>query len=314
MQKHTLRDIALFVAAYEERSFTVAAIRENATQSGVSQHVKKLEDAFGVVLFNRASGSITPTPAADVYYRHCLEVLKSSGRAENELMAYKGELFGDVTVGLIPSVCRSVLAPAITRFTEANPNVRLTIVDGFSALLVDKVASGELAFAVVPYGPVNTGLTTRKLFTTPEVLVSSAKQGLPHLGVANLDKMTQLRLVVPTTQNVRRSMIMQYLSMRDLSVSSFLEMDSMLGCLDLVEKANWNSILPGIMMANEINSPEPSAISISVMDTARFTTDIVAISRVTDELTPPAEAFLATFEDVAVQINRQLTSNLSNRS
>lgn len=313
MQKHTLRDIALFVAAYEEKSFTIAALRENATQSGVSQHVKKLEHAFGVVLFNRASGTISPTPAADIYYRHCLDVMKSSGRAENELLSYKGELFGDVTVGLIPSVCRSVLTPAITRFNEANPNVRLTIMDGFSGLLVDKVASGELAFAVVPSGPVNTGLKMRKLFATPEVFVSSKQHGLPHLGLANLEKIEPLRLVVPTHQNVRRSMIVQYLSMREVPVSSFLEMDSMFGCLGLVEKSNWSAILPGIMMANEINASDPSSslISVSAIDSAQFTTDIVTIQRVTDDLSPPAAAFLATFEDVAIKINRQLMSNLS---
>ena len=36
----SFRDIRMFVAAYEERSFTAAAKRENATQSGVSQHMR----------------------------------------------------------------------------------------------------------------------------------------------------------------------------------------------------------------------------------------------------------------------------------
>jgi hypothetical protein len=35
-----------FVAAYEERSFTAAAVREDATQLGVSQHIRKLKKAF----------------------------------------------------------------------------------------------------------------------------------------------------------------------------------------------------------------------------------------------------------------------------
>ncbi|HIC67388.1 MAG TPA: LysR family transcriptional regulator, partial [Paracoccus sp.] len=44
----SLRDISIFVAAYEERSFTAAAERENATQSGVSQHMRNLEYMLGV--------------------------------------------------------------------------------------------------------------------------------------------------------------------------------------------------------------------------------------------------------------------------
>ena len=41
----SLRDISIFVAAYEERSFTAAAERENATQSGVSGTYGGLVDA-----------------------------------------------------------------------------------------------------------------------------------------------------------------------------------------------------------------------------------------------------------------------------
>jgi DNA-binding transcriptional LysR family regulator len=43
----SLRSIQVFVATYEERSFTAAAKREHATQSGVSQHVRKLEERLG---------------------------------------------------------------------------------------------------------------------------------------------------------------------------------------------------------------------------------------------------------------------------
>ena len=61
----SLRQIRLFVAAYEEGSFTAAAHRENATQSGVSQHIHKLEARFGAALFSRDTGAIHPTPAGD---------------------------------------------------------------------------------------------------------------------------------------------------------------------------------------------------------------------------------------------------------
>jgi LysR family transcriptional regulator, nitrogen assimilation regulatory protein len=77
----SLRDIKLFVAVYEERSFTAAATRENATQSGVSQHIRKLEDGFRVKLFIRGTGGVVPTPAADCYYNHCIDVLRAHGAA-----------------------------------------------------------------------------------------------------------------------------------------------------------------------------------------------------------------------------------------
>ena len=51
-----LQDIRLFVAAYEEKSFTAAATRENSTQSGVSHHIRQLETLLNVKLFVREKG------------------------------------------------------------------------------------------------------------------------------------------------------------------------------------------------------------------------------------------------------------------
>ena len=51
--RQSLRSIQFFVAAYEEQSFTVAALREHATQSGVSQHVGDLEESLSVKLFGK---------------------------------------------------------------------------------------------------------------------------------------------------------------------------------------------------------------------------------------------------------------------
>ena len=113
----SLTDIRLFVAAYEERSFTAAAQRENATQSGVSQHVAKLEKRLGLDLFVREKGRIAPTPAAEQYYTRCLDVLSAYEAANASIDGLKGQLSGEISVGLMPTMTRSALAPALSRFS-----------------------------------------------------------------------------------------------------------------------------------------------------------------------------------------------------
>ena len=48
-----LRQIRAVIAVCEEGSFTRAAARENATQSGISQHIAAAERTLGVRLFER---------------------------------------------------------------------------------------------------------------------------------------------------------------------------------------------------------------------------------------------------------------------
>ena len=53
MAEIALRQIRAIIAVVEEGSFTRAAARENATQSGISQHVAAAERTLGIRLFER---------------------------------------------------------------------------------------------------------------------------------------------------------------------------------------------------------------------------------------------------------------------
>ena len=121
----SLRQIRLFVAAYEEGSFTAAAHRENATQSGVSQHIHQLEARFGAALFLREAGAVHPTPAGDLYYRYCVEILRVHEASRNEMKRFGSGLSGEIIVGLMPTMTRSVLGPALATFAAEIPTLRL---------------------------------------------------------------------------------------------------------------------------------------------------------------------------------------------
>src|SRR4029450_7084343 len=108
----SLRDIRLFIAPYEERSFTAAASRENATQSGVSQHVRKLEDSLGGGLFvpNKgrvgaaaAGGGECARPPGSACCRPCIELLNGHAKATAAVRRHGAGLQGDIVIGLMPT-------------------------------------------------------------------------------------------------------------------------------------------------------------------------------------------------------------------
>src|SRR4051812_49721600 len=73
MAEIALRQIRAIIAVCEEGSFTRAAARENATQSGISQHVAAAERTLGVKLFERSAAGVQPTPAGQRYYKRCIQ-------------------------------------------------------------------------------------------------------------------------------------------------------------------------------------------------------------------------------------------------
>lgn len=244
------RDILLFVAAYEERSFTAAAARENATQSGVSQHVRKLEERFGALLFTREAGRVSPTPAGDRYYRRCLDVLRAHHAAAQVLRDCGGGLSGRVTVGLMPTVTRCALAPALAGFTDRHPNVSVEVHEGYSGTLTERVRQAELDFAVVPGFPGLPGLAITPFATTPEVLVAAAAAP-GHGKPVRLRDLGPLSVVLPGPANTRRRTVEAYLDANGAAVARTLTLDAMLATLDLVATTGWVAVLPGGMMARD---------------------------------------------------------------
>ncbi len=299
----SLRDMRLFVAAYEERSFTAAAERENATQSGVSQHIRKIEERFGVRLFSRGGGAVSPTPAGDSYYRACIEVLRVNEAANRAVMRYGIGLDGEMVVGLMPTMTRSVLAPALAAFVAAHPNVVVRIVESFSATLTQQVQAGDLDFAIVPITDGIIGIKSRRFARTPEVLVADAARGLPHMAPLRLADLGPLKIVVPSRLNARRAHLEAYFAANGVQVERLLELDAMLGALDFVARTDFVAVVPGLMMAADAQMPEPRRLTVHPLADPPLAIDLVLIEPARRPLSPAAAAFLAVLEQEALAHN-----------
>ena len=302
----SFRDLSLFVAAYEERSFTAAAQRENATQPGVSQHIRKLEDRLGVRLFARGTGAVVPTPAGDALYARATNILRAREEAERAVRAFRQSpgggpaLEGEVHVGLMPTMTRCALAPALNRFIRAQPNVVVRITEAYSAMLTPMTIAGDLDFSVVPAFGGTAGLRVRAFLRTPEVLVSAAASPLPHMGAVRLAGLGPLRLALPGPRNTRRGTIETYLASNGVAVERITELDAMLGTLDLVATAGWMTVLPAIMMANETTRRH---FTVSRLADPPLSLELVLIQPLRRTLTEPASAFLAVLEEETARLN-----------
>src|ERR1700744_2605718 len=161
MAEIALRQIRAIIAVCEEGSFTRAAARENSTQSGISQHVAAAERSLGVKLFERSASGVKPTPAGWRYYKRCLDAVSQIASAGDDVRAFALGVSGDLRVGLIPTLPRVVLAPVLDTYVRRYPDVRMRIVEGYSATLTEMVRNDDLDFALVPATEGRVGLKTR---------------------------------------------------------------------------------------------------------------------------------------------------------
>ncbi len=293
MASVALRQVRAVIAVCEEGSFTRAAERENATQSGISQHVAAAERALGVKLFERTSAGVVPTPAGLRYYRRCVEAVGLLDTAGEEARSLASFVTGDLRIGLMPTFTRAVLAPTLDYFIARHPDVRLHIVEGYSALLTEMVLADELDFAVVPSFEGRIGLKSRLLVRDREMLLSGPRRGLTPLAPVRLKDCRPFKVIVPGPHNVRRRNLETYFHTHGVEVDAMMEMDAMIGTLEFVARSDWVTVLPSLISVNDIASGE---LIVNPLADPPLRAEFVVIQPARRTLSAQARLFLERFE------------------
>ena len=249
----SLTDIRIFVAAYEERSFTAAACKGSTRRNRASRSTSEsLRRPSALDFLSRNKRIVVPTLAADAYYERCIQVLRTLASGKDAVKAFAG-VAGDVYAGLMPTMTRATLAPSIRRIVVEYPNVTVHVVEGYSGLLTGKVVNGELDFAIVPAFAGAPGLSLQPFLPTWETMVASKTRG-SHLDPVRLRECGPLRVVAPSGLNTRRRNLEIYFKTNHVQVERILELDTMMGSLDFVAASDWVTIVPALMMNGDIQS------------------------------------------------------------
>ncbi len=141
-----------FMAAADTENFTSAAQKTFMTQSGISQHVAKLEEQVGIPLFKRIGKRVTLTPTGKKLRKYIkdhdatLEVFLGELRHE-----YQG-IAGLVSYAMPASCLRSSHFPMLLEKRKQYPMIRLDV----------KLAPSDEVTKMVLNDQIDFGFVTRK--------------------------------------------------------------------------------------------------------------------------------------------------------
>ena len=100
----TLVQLEYIVAIDTYRNFGTAAERCFITQPTLSMQVQKLEDELDIKIFDRSRQPVVPTEIGLEILEQARLVLKESAKLVELISDRKGELKGDLRIGVIPTV------------------------------------------------------------------------------------------------------------------------------------------------------------------------------------------------------------------
>lgn len=120
-----LNALRVFESVARYGSMNKAAQHLNVTSSSITQHIQKLEQYMGVLLFDRTPNSIKLTEAGLNYFKKVRPAFDIISEATSDAHAEK--FLSPLNISCVPSLANKGFARMIESFQHHNPEVRLVV-------------------------------------------------------------------------------------------------------------------------------------------------------------------------------------------
>ena len=157
-----LDDLHAFVSVARAGGFREAARATDASASGLSEAVRRLETQLGIRLLNRTTRSVSPTEAGQRLLERLSPALTEVQSALDVVNGFRDKPAGTLRLNVPISAARLVLPAIVPGFLAAYPDIRLEVTaeDGFVNVLAAGFDAGiryeerlEQDMIAVPIGP-----------------------------------------------------------------------------------------------------------------------------------------------------------------
>jgi LysR family hydrogen peroxide-inducible transcriptional activator len=145
----TLQQLEYIVALDQTRHFVKAAERCNVTQPTLSAMIRKLEEELGVVIFNRSSYPVLPTPAGLPVIERARVILFHARQLVEEVAAQKTSLSGSLSVALIPTVAPYLLPGFMSAFRRNYPDISLKVTEMRTSTILQELHNATIDMAIL---------------------------------------------------------------------------------------------------------------------------------------------------------------------
>lgn len=145
----TLKQMQIFVAIAESRSFSRGAEKCCITQSTASQHIHGLEEELGLRLFDRGRGGALLTEAGKLYFERVKRILSECEDTRLVIRRFLGMEDVILRVGASNIPGAWLIPDALGNFVRQFPKVRLEVLQGDSHSVLDQLIKEEIELGFV---------------------------------------------------------------------------------------------------------------------------------------------------------------------
>lgn len=171
------RQLEAFVNVAKYKNFSKAGKALFLSQPTVSLHISNLEKELSVLLFDRTSKEVNLTPAGSEFLNYALDMINMKNKAIHHVVQTNQSITGSIHISTTLTPNLTLLPNAIRIFRDIHPEVRFTIEEKPSTLILEDICSLSSDIGIVGMKVENERFITTPLFEDPLVFI--CKSDLP---------------------------------------------------------------------------------------------------------------------------------------
>lgn len=241
-----LRQIRYLLAVADHGNFTRAAEALHVSQPTLSQQVKQLERALGVVLLDRSSRVVRLTDAGEAYAHHARLALRDLYAGERAVHDVQDLSRGQLRVATTLTFTAYLVGPLVHRFRIAHPGIRVTIWEDSQDRIEADLLADQLDLGIAFAGSHAVGIDHRVLFTETLSLVvgSTHRLATSAAGALGVSELAREPLGVLSSDFATRSHVDAYFAGCGVGQDIAVEANSISALLELVSRGSLATVLP----------------------------------------------------------------------
>lgn len=164
------RQFEYILAVAKLKNFGLAADECYITQSTLSTMIGRFEEEIGIRIFDRKTKPITITKEGEEIISQLKLINKDISILKDVVQNLKGEMVGDLKIGVIPTIAPYLLPEFLNDFAKAFPGMNFKVSEMTTEFIEDHLEKRELDIGIVAIPINNSQLVEMPLYNEPFVL------------------------------------------------------------------------------------------------------------------------------------------------
>lgn len=171
-----IQQIEYAIAVSELASFGKAAKQCFVTQSTLSTMVSRFEAEIGIRLFDRRTNPISVTQEGGVAIQQLKTIARELEQFNKVISELKGEEYGELRIGVIPTVAPYLMPLFLTKFIRANSKFNFVLAEMTTENIITKIKSRELDIGILSTPLLHRDIIETPLYHEPFLLYDGSKK------------------------------------------------------------------------------------------------------------------------------------------